>query len=539
MFASLLVKFFSYLDIQEKEIAKYESTTRFSIITKKPVSQLKKLPVSVITEIAATFGESIELSIGFENAKPLVDIKPDSPNVDIENDLLKIQSLSDTTDLRLHIQIQKDIFLREFGLPSEGCNGILYFFESNLEKLLSSSLASLDEVLFPDKDRPTVVLLTDTNVLCTGMLLAIVGGEYTKQLKKYIPRPSRRVIQRVEYFQHTREEYLNWVGFQLQNITPVHLICDFSGEVDALEKILTNRLLDLFVVYSANRSIVEKSRIRAVYASSEQTMELSTSETDLTIPKRDDIIRLITWIETSNKEDKLIIFQNTVAREITGDDQDQNYKDFIDRLSHLLREARWNYRVYLDNKITKHFEKTEEVNEKVNTMSGKLSESVDTLSKGFVDTLLASIGVVILTLIASLAENKTQGAIFTVGMLLYAGYLLVFQVIYRIGNLFFSTNLAIKEGEKQLDPYRTALGSKKVNEMTVFLDERKRYYRVVFLVTVFLFILFILIIAISGVLLPEYVSKLMLASPTGTATAYPSITDTPINQSIFTPASYP
>lgn len=529
MFTDQLLEFFSYLSVTKGESEKYESSDSFNIIVNTRVSQIKTLPSNTIQNIVKTFGESLELSIGFEDVKPFIEIKPGQENANIENGLNQIKNLSDSTELKLEMQIDKSVILRSIEPEISNCNGFLYLFHSNLVNDLSSPLPNLDKNLFPNKDKSTIIIVCDANVLCSGKLIAIVGGKYIEQLDKYIPKPSNRVMQRIDYFRTIGLENLNWVGFHLKNLTPVHLICDFTQGPDALQKILIQKLLEILIVFSANRTIIENDKILAVYASTEQTMRLVTSNTNLAFGRRGEIVRLITWIETSQKEDKLIIFQNTVAREITGEDQIQNYKDYVDKLSHLLREARWNYRVYLDNKITKHFEKTEAVNEKVNSMSTKLSESIDTLTKGFVDTLLASIGVVILTLIASLAESKTLGVIFTIGMLLYAGYLFLFQVLYRVGTLVDSTNLTIEEGEKQLVPYRTALGAKKVDEMTVFLNKRKHYFNQKVTQTKTLFLVFILIIVLSGLFLPGYVSRIVSLTPTLTATAgasTPPITDT-------------
>ena len=518
MHADLLLEFCSLLGFSTEETVKHESVERFSIAIYSPVHRLKALPSQKIYDLVSTFGSSLELSVGIDGAQPLIDIRPGTPAPNLEDALRELNQLPDTMDLRVRIKIQKRIILQSYGLDLNQYHGLYYLFFDNLVGLLQAPLPDLDQQLFSSANTPTLVLVSDVNFLCCGMLFTVVGGDNIQRLDNFLPKPSKRVIQRLEYFHNIASENLNWVDFRLERLTPIHFFCDIVGDAENLADILATRLLELLIIYSANRSIIEKHQIKAFYASSEQTTELVTSETTLALDQRDEIIRLITWIETSQKADKLIIFQNTVAREVTGEDTNQNFNDYIDRLPHLLREARWNYRVYLDGKINKHFEKVEEANEKVASVSGKVSDAIDTLTKGFVDALLASVGVVILTLIASLAENKTQGVIFTVGMWIYAGYLLVFQVVYRMGHLYYSTHLAIKEGEQQLAPYRTALGSNKVNELTEFLAKRKRYFYVMFIITVVLFLAVITAIALSGALLPNALSSLITQSPTPTLT---------------------
>ena len=518
MHADLLLEFCSLLGISVEETKKRESPERFSITISVQVHRLKSLSAKSFIDLVSTLGDAIELTIGIDEVHHLIEVRPGIPSPDFVDKLNEIFQLPDTMDLRVRIQIQKRIILQSYGLDLNQYHGLYYLFFENLVGLLQAPLPDLDQQLFSSANTPTLVLVSDVNFLCCGMLFTVVGGDNIQRLDNFLPKPSKRVIQRLEYFHNIASENLNWVDFRLERLTPIHFFCNIVGEAENLANILATRLLELLIIYSANRSIIEKHQIKAFYASSEQTTELVTSETPLALDQRDEIIRLITWIETSQKADKLVIFQNTVAREVTGEDTNQNFYDYIDRLPHLLREARWNYRVYLDGKITKHFEKIEEANEKVASVSGKVSDAIDTLTKGFVDTLLASVGVVILTLIASLAENKTQGVIFTVGMWIYAGYLLIFQVVYRLGHLYYSTHLAIKEGEQQLAPYRTALGSNKVNELTAFLAKRKRYFYVMFIITVVLFLAVITAIALSGALLPNALSSLITPSPTPTLT---------------------
>ncbi len=516
MHAHLLLEFCSLLGISAEETKKRESLERFSLAISVEVHRLKSLSAKNFNDLVSTFGPALELTIGIDEVHPLIEVRPGIPAPNFVDSWNEINQLPDGMDLQVRMQIQKRFILEGYGVDFNQYHGLFYLFLENLEGLLKAPIPELDKQLYISTNTPTVVLVSDTNLICCGMLFTIIGGDNIQQLNQLLPKTSKRVIQRLEYFYSIASENLNWVDFRLERLTPIHFLCNTEGNVGDLPAILANRLLELLIVYTANRSIIKNQQIRVFYASSEQTTELVTSETTLALDKRDEIIRLITWIETSQKADKLIIFQNTVAREVTGEDPNQNFIDYIEHLPHLLREGRWNYRVYLDGKITKHFEKVEEANEKIASVTGKVSDAIDTLTKGFVDTLLASVGVVILTLIASLAENKTQGLIFKVGMWIYAGYLLIFQVIYRLGHLYYSTHLTIKEGEQQLAPYRTALGTNKVDELTAFLVKRKRYFHIMFIISVILFLVVITSIALSGALLPNSLSNLITPSPTPT-----------------------
>jgi hypothetical protein len=531
MHANLLLEFCSRLDLKADEIRKCESLERFSLVATVLISKLKTISAGTFEEVVSAFGTSLELTVGIEDAPPLVNISPDLPKPNFNDAINAISQLPDDMDLRVRIQIQKPIIVQGLSVDLSKYHVLYYLFLENLIKLLSASLADLDEQLFINPNIPTVVVLSDTDLVCRGTFFTVVGGNHIQQLDQHLPKLTERAIQRVTYFRNIANENLNWVDFRLEKLTPIHFLCAIEGDFDNLAAIIANKLVESVIIFTANRSIIEDKNVKAFYASSEQTLELITIETPEVFKNRLDIIRLIRWLEASQKADKLLIFQNTVAREVSGEDKNQNFINFIERLPHILQESLWNYRVYLDGKITKHFEKVEEATEKVTSVSSKVSDAIDLLTKGFADTLLASVGIVILTLIASLAENKTPGLIFKVGMWIYAGYLLVFQVIYRMGHLYYSTDLTLKEGEQQIAPYRIALGTKKVDELTSFLSKRKRYFQIIFWGTVFLFILVILVITLSGALLPNVIS------PTNTPTPTPTVlspTSNPVSNATAT-----
>ena len=135
------------------------------------------------------------------------------------------------------------------------------------------------------------------------------------------------------------------------------------------------------------------------------------------------------------------------------------------------------------------------------------------------------VGVVILTLLASLAENKTQGIIFRAGMWIYAAYIFVFQVLYRMGNLYYSHSLVVRESGEQLLPFADALGAKKIQELTLSLEERKRYFRCMYWITSGLYMFVVFLIIVAGFLLPSVIAQLGGADTTPTLTPIPISTE--------------
>ncbi len=518
MHTDTLLEFCRVLDIPTEDVKKRETPERIALSTSVPVHRLKTITVERLEDLVSAFGSALGLTIGAEDARPLLRIRQGAPDTDIATSLGEIRALPDDLELRVDVQINKRHVLHQIGLDLDQYYGLFYLFLDNLVKLLKAPLPDLDRTLFASAHTPTVVIVSDTEVVCRGALFTVVGAQSAQHLDDILPLPSMRLRQRIDRFQRIAPDSLNWVGFCLEHLTPLHFICECVEEpADDLANILANRLLQLTIVYTANRSSIEGQQISALYASSEQSAPLALSEMTLETKLQRDTVRLITWLQAVGEVDKLTMFQNVVAREIPRDDPAENFRAFVERLPNLLRETRWHYRVYLDGKITKHFEKVQLVNSHIADVTREISQTLDSVTKGLVDTLLASVGVVILTLLASLVENKTQGVIFRVGMWTYAIYLLLFQVFYRMGNLYHSYFLIVGESEQQLLPFKVALGEKKIGELTTSLENRKRQFRQWYFATIGIYVLVILVILASGCFLPSVIAGLGTTVPTSTA----------------------
>ena len=517
MHANTLLEFCRVLGIQADEVRRRETPARLALSTSVPIRGLKTITVELFEDLVSAFGSALGLTIGAEDVRPLLRVQQGVPDTNLAVSLGEIHALPDGLDLRVNIQIDKRHILHQIGLDLDQYNGLFYLFLDNLVKLLKAPLPDLDQALFASAYTPTVVIVSDSEVVCRGALFTVVGAQSAQHLDDILPLPSMRLRQRIDRFQRIASDSLNWVGFRLEYLTPLHFICECVEEpAGDLANILANRLLQLTIVYTANRSSIEGQQISALYASSEQSAPLALSEMTLETKLRRDTVRLITWLQAVGEVDKLTMFQNVVAREIPGDDPAENFRTFVERLPNLLRETRWHYRVYLDGKITKHFEKVQLVNSYIADVTRQISQTLDSVTKGLVDTLLASVGVVILTLLASLVENKTQGVIFRVGMWTYAIYLLLFQVFYRMGNLYHSYFLIVGESEQQLLPFKVALGEKKIGELTTSLENRQRQFRQWYFATIGIYVFVILVILASGGFLPSVIVELGTAVPTPT-----------------------
>ena len=281
----------------------------------------------------------------------------------------------------------------------------------------------------------------------------------------------------------------------------MHFLCDrksaFSG---AMNTILCSHLLHSCILYMANRSVYEKfeRNFQATFTSStsERTLSFPNRPGDTVIEDQRLLSQLATWPFSGKGDERLSFFQTVLTQEIDNDNPDKNFGEFCIRLKHLLRQACWHYKVFIDGKIDKHFEQVQKVTDYVTCAAQEVGRTLDSVTKGLTDTLLASIGIIVLTILAALVKKETRGDIFKIAMWAYASYLCIFQLLYRLGSILHGY-LLLKEGtEERLYEYSTALTRKKVEGLTFPLERRKRQFWIWFIVTVFAYLIVILLILI-------------------------------------------
>jgi hypothetical protein len=461
MQAEILFQFCQKIGIQAAIVKEAEALREYHLVADVPAADLKRISMTDLGALTATFGDAFTLWIGIPGGPPLLEIRRGTAATDLTQSLRHIAQQEDTLELRLDFSLDKAAILRQYQLHSDQWYALFYLFKENLVRFLRSPLPRLDEILFVARYQSTVIVVSDASLHYAGPFLTIVGVDGVQQVRATLSPIHPNLWSRVDKYHATAFDSLSWVGFQLKHVTPVHFLCQgIEGETGNLDSTLADHLLHLCILYTANRSGYDDRHFQASYASSERTTTL-TLEGGVTIP---DGHRLLPWLAlwpySGRETDRLTIFQNVVARELESDDPKENYSSFVRQVRHLLDEARWHHRVFLDGQIDRHFEQVQKAVDYVAEVAKEVSQALDSVTKTLTDALLATIGVIVLTLLASLIKNETQGIIFKIGMQAYAIYLLLFQGFYRMGSIGHSYVLLRRETDERLATYARRLGGR-------------------------------------------------------------------------------
>ncbi len=550
--AQALTAFCSALGIAEEEMKRREMPDRLEIANVVRVCDVRRLAPHTVCALARVFGPSLSVQIGVDDLRPLVDVEGGIDRTDWDQLAASLSGLSDGLDLQVRVRVEKERILEQMPLPP--CNRRLYLFLDNLVKLLKAPLPRLDEVLFTDAYTPTLIVVCDSDVHCTGPLLTVASCAEGKLSAGACCAGVPELANQIAWLLELRSQTLNWVGFRLEHVTPLHLLCDSPGSsADPVRCALANRFLESLLAYTANRTEVNGQALRAVYSGSDRSVAMVASEVSLTPEVSDHLRALLRWLPGPGGADKLMMLQSVIAREVTTDDPAVAFANLVERFPRLLAEVRWHYRVFMDGKIDKHFEQVQVASSQITQAAKEIGQLIEAVTKGCVDTFLTSVGVIILTFVAAMLDEKTPGMVLRAGMWAYATYLVLFPLLYRMYDLRTAYALAVKEAESSLNVSRMALGPDRVKEMTGPLDKRCAHFGRMYWVTIILYVVVALAVYAGGAFLPKSLSEMRAAMPVPAADVTPTPTATaratsmmaatrvpsPTASCTFTPSSAP
>lgn len=521
-----LCRFCDSLGIDRDLVKEAESLPRFHLLANVASADVQSLSLESLRSLCESFGAALDLSVGLSDAVQMLEIQKGEMPADGASALGRLKSV--TGNVEIDLTLDKQALLVQHGLPAEAYAALLYVFEENLRSALDTSLPEVDEHVFHDRHKHTIILLLEGDVYYLGELLVIATPAHVSEIAESLEPIGPSLQSRVDRYHQVALDELNWVGFQFAHLTPLHFLCiERNAGADYLASITRRHLLQTTVLYTATRSVHKAGSFVADYASSEQTVSLALTDDAVSENKSASIMRFALWPYMSTKTDRLTIFQTVVARELQTPSGEETYQVFVQRIGHILHEARWNHRVYITGEIDKHFEQVQEAAEYVSDVAGEISAAVDSITKGLTETLLTTIGVILTSFIAALVKEDMSAFLFELGMRIYAGYV-VLQLAYRMSGIFYSHQVLNKNALDKLKTYEEVLGQDKVADILSPVKRRKLQFYIWFGVTAFLYVgLAVTTWKLGGGFTPFLVEKGMLSPVATPVSPPPTLTPAP------------
>lgn len=536
MLVRALLEFGQKLDVNEHALKGAETPDALTLTATRSVSALAQLTAVDCEAVLQAFGASLTLKVHLDEQIFYVQIEAGVSQRSFDEGLAELRKRPGTTEVQVELKIVKEEILRQLSLRNETYYSLFYFFWENSAKLLAAPLLRLDTLLFTAPFKPTLIVVSETGARFNGKLLQIIGEDEASAVSQSPPVISKDLQEQLDRFYGDDASRPSWIGFTLRHLTPLHFIGDWSGTgSENVSQATTKLLLDLCLLFTANRTSYDEQshRFQSCFSNSDRTIKLEFDQQPLTLQPTKLLAELADWISSGKDQDRRTIFQTIAARTLVNEDSTAAYTLFAQSLASLLAEARFHYRVFVDEKVDKHFEDIQKLSNYVAETAKKISENIDLVTKSVTDALLATIGVLVVTVLAALVKNDASTSIFMISLRVYAAYL-VFYALYRMGSLWHSYVLTTKDAKEYVITYELKLGKEKVAEITKPVERRKYQFQIWYWVTVVLYVGVAIALWMAGERVPQYLKDHDLLKPP-TASPTPSVTP----GSTPTPAAMP
>jgi hypothetical protein len=470
-----------------------ETAERLNISATIDGQTVKDLDYSVVEELQDCYGETVTAELTLENLPELEIGSGLTAQVFLEK---KVNFVSGSP-YELRLRIDKQALLSKTLGPVAGRGSIYYFFATSIESLLARGLDEMEKAIWADAIEPRRLLVGDTDLWRSGPAFQIVGGIHLMSgLSTLSPLPEQ-VRSSTERMRSDREEQISWDHQWVQRLTPLQLQLDGEPGGSRLEELLSARYIQLCLLYTCDRARRRPDAsggwdIQAEYQGGQVTVRVPLPEarpigTPITATAARGFAGLIDWCYRLRDEgttrdwtpDRLQFTQVRIAQVLEPVRETDRLVALVRQVNDILVALDDQWRAFIDDRFTQYLDKERQLESVVNEVVGTFGLKTTDLAKGLSDTLLAAVAVLIGSAIAAAFNKPFNAALFRVGVLAYAGYVLIFPGLYGLGSQVGQFLEIAKSFDHERRRFDTLLSPEKTRQIVEdrVTRAKRRYWR--------------------------------------------------------------
>lgn len=374
----------------------------------------------LLPELRTAYGNALTLKL--ENAGliefELSAAKPNEPLDDLKT------AIDDGSVLTLNVTIDKA------ALIDRAVTTHFFLFREALVRWLSQPLTDLDAQLFANvpAGRKLVILVASHDILLDGPFLTVAGGRFMSgQAGSPVPHGSPEMLALAHIT-------TNWVQFDLNRVTPLHLIFDVrhAADDDPIAAALHAQLFLCSLLYLASRS-TRDAAARAWTC----TFAADRQETDIRLKDGQGVPReaaqtlgeLARWVyETDRRDDRFIVLQRTFVDGLQHNSAETNGAEVVRLAPELAKRVKWGWEAFVSGELKKYIEQVKALEDTVSATAKDYNEQVGALATALIANMLAAVGVVLGSFLAAIFKSPFDPNVFRFGTGIYVAYLLLFPM---------------------------------------------------------------------------------------------------------------
>jgi len=381
----------------------------------------------LLDELKTHYGDALSLSL---KSGSWTEFETNAAAPDNALDDLRAAIDSGST-LTLDVKIDKAALAPHWQLTDPAVTTRLFFFAPALVRELSVPLQQLDTELFRNvpAGQKVVILLTSHDIYADGERLAIIGGNAMSQWRNAIAPSAEPPLLAIA---HVRT---NWVQFDLNRLTPLHLLVNVkqANDGDPIIAALHAQLFLCSMIYLAHRTMWDGAAWTCTFAADRQETDVRMQA--LTTPNATEwasvqtLAELVRWgYVTDRIDDRLIVLQRTFVEALQDNSADTNAAEVLRLAAELAKRVRWGWEAFVAGELKKYVEQMKALEETVAATAKDYNEQVGTLATTVITNMLGAVGVILGSFLAAIFKLPFEDYAFRFGMIIYVIYLLVFPM---------------------------------------------------------------------------------------------------------------
>lgn len=424
-----------------------------------------------IAKLKALCGEALSLALK-EGDLPVADAADDDLGSVID-EVSQAARTDPDYEVTLRLSIDKRKLFADLSASVDSVHFEPYFFPQTLVRIFGRSLAELEsqkglfgetyklrEKGVEDGLRKLILLVPGADLSIDGERFAVIGGRYLADCRPYVPErcPVRKPAEDMRELAVTR---LNWIDLSLRRLTPLDLLAkselppgkdagkDVDGPAPKVMRAFYSRLLDACLLYTADRTRRSPRAAPDDWTSTFSggghqveirwgtgTSQASRSRDAAFFAGVEHFAQVVrrAYAAGNLAAERLHNLQGVLARMLTGTPAEDGYSE-VARLAEKIDDNEdWSWQSLRDGKLSRYFDHMRELTVLLDATVERYRTQFQALIKGVLDNTLAAAAVVIAFFIGSLFDPKLNPDIVLYGLLVYAGYMLLFPGILGLSS---------------------------------------------------------------------------------------------------------
>ena len=368
----------------------------------------------------------------------VLDIVPDVDEASLEKFRDDIQS---SPTVVFEFRLDKTRLVERWTGGMSDYRPFLYLFPEALESFLTSDLSRLESLLWgSERETHKVVLLVpDREIRLNGAYLAVLGGKQIGHWHEVVSQPSRDADELRNMYE-TCQKNLNWQVPWLKHLTPLHL--KVNGQIpreDPIAKALLIHQVNSIILYTADRTVGDNDKPRlSTYAGASQSVELTLGNPADPIEEKvlagvSDLMEMLEWAYNPKwSADRLPLVQIGIAQTLHAASPAVRYQLLLHNAPNIFDGLKWHWKVFIEGKVDAYVSQVHALEDYVADTIQAFADQIAAMIKSLSDTMLAAVAVLLGSFIAALFKDEFNPTIFTIGMVVYAVYVLIFPLFYNM-----------------------------------------------------------------------------------------------------------